>query len=389
MPTNFRIFAVVVSVATVVGISPAVGVAATTGAAGGGQRFDSEQPSLALNYVVNIVGADDDLGEVGMFAGTFAPQGWALAQGQILSIQSYSALHDKLGTSFGGDGQSTFALPDLRGRTPIGAGSGPGLPSYNLGQFVGDDGLFGVTPSHNHAIGTAYSTLPAGQSTHSNLQPSLALHPIIATTGTYPSPSVVANTPPALGGYGAGDGPYFGTNDEPYLAEITWIAHDEPPPGWRLANGDTLDIADHQALFSIVGTMYGGDGEVTFRLPDLRGRTAVGTGSGPGLTPRASGQSFGAPDEVLNTTHTPSHVHALPNGAGNTGPSGLGAAQSNLQPSLAVTHLIALEGTYPTENVVSNHADGSLPSAIGSGTNPYYASVSMFAGNYAPRGFAK
>ncbi|MDC0936992.1 phage tail protein, partial [Pirellulales bacterium] len=106
-----------------------------------------------------------------------------------------------------------------------------------------------------------YSRPSTGQSTHSNLQPSLALHPIIATIGTYPSPSVVANTPPAPGDYGAGEGPHFGTNDEPYLAEITWIAHNEPPPGWRLANGDTLDIADHQALFSIVGTMYGGGGE--------------------------------------------------------------------------------------------------------------------------------
>ncbi|MEE1889300.1 phage tail protein [Pseudomonas carassii] len=77
------------------------------------------------------------LGQITLFAGNFAPRGWALCQGQILSIAQNTALFSILGTTYGGNGQTTFALPDLRGRAPVQQGQGPGLPDVVLGEAAG------------------------------------------------------------------------------------------------------------------------------------------------------------------------------------------------------------------------------------------------------------
>src|SRR5262245_37195252 len=87
------------------------------------------------------------------FGGNYAPQGWALCNGQLLSIQVNSALYSLLGNVYGGDGVSTFALPNLCGRTPVSAGTGPGLSEYALGQLVGQETITLTVqnmPSHNH-----------------------------------------------------------------------------------------------------------------------------------------------------------------------------------------------------------------------------------------------
>ena len=99
------------------------------------------------------------IGEIVMFAGNFAPRGWAFCQGQLLSIAQNTALFSILGTTYGGNGQTTFALPDLRGRTPIGQGQGPGLSSVTLGEVSGVENITLLTtqmPIHTHpvAIGT-------------------------------------------------------------------------------------------------------------------------------------------------------------------------------------------------------------------------------------------
>ena len=104
-----------------------------------------------------------------MFGGNFAPRGWALCDGQLLAIQSNSALFSIIGTIYGGDGRTTFALPDLRGRTPIHAGTGPGLPTYRLGQKVGvAENYISVNqmPPHNHRL--LGSSNDAGQATAAN-----------------------------------------------------------------------------------------------------------------------------------------------------------------------------------------------------------------------------
>ena len=89
-----------------------------------------------------------------LFAGNFAPRGWAFCDGQLLPISQYSALFSLLGTTYGGDGRTTFALPDLRGRAPIHPGNGPGLSDRRLGQKLGTEyNILNVTqiPSHSHA----------------------------------------------------------------------------------------------------------------------------------------------------------------------------------------------------------------------------------------------
>ncbi|MGC2236232.1 MAG: tail fiber protein [Pyrinomonadaceae bacterium] len=96
---------------------------------------------------------DEFIGIIKMFAGSFAPRGWAFCSGQIMSIAQNSALFSILGTTYGGDGQTTFALPDMRSRVPIHPGVGPGLSSYSLGQTGGvESETLNATqlPSHVH-----------------------------------------------------------------------------------------------------------------------------------------------------------------------------------------------------------------------------------------------
>lgn len=105
------------------------------------------------------------IGEIRMFAGNFAPRSWAFCQGQILSIAQNTALFSILGTTYGGNGQTTFALPDLRGRVPVGVGQGPGLSSYVLGEMGGVESLTlvaGNLPAHVHSIGANTGPATAG-----------------------------------------------------------------------------------------------------------------------------------------------------------------------------------------------------------------------------------
>ncbi len=174
------------------------------------------------------------LGEIEAFPYNFAPQGWAFCAGQLMPIAQYQALFALLGTTFGGNGQTTFALPDLRGRMANGFGQGPGLASYNLGQSGGQEshtliqtempagghshtitaknnGATGGTnvPSGAVTLGSGYaseanspvvniygsaaptiamgSLAPTGGQPHENRMPFLALNYCIALQGIFPS----------------------------------------------------------------------------------------------------------------------------------------------------------------------------------------------------------
>lgn len=170
------------------------------------------------------------IGQLALVAFNFAPQNWALCNGQTLPISQYQALFSLLGTSYGGDGVTTFALPDLQGRVPIHAGTGAGLSPYSVGQKGGVESVsLNVTqmPAHTHQINTydnattppveksptgnilggptkfasyateapnstlsANSVTPQGGSTpHTNLQPFLVLNWVICLNGIYPSRS--------------------------------------------------------------------------------------------------------------------------------------------------------------------------------------------------------
>lgn len=103
------------------------------------------------------------IGEIRMFGGNFAPRGWAFCNGQIMSIATNTALFSLLGTTYGGNGQTTFALPDLRGRSPIGMGQGPGLTDITQGEAAGVENvtlLSSQMPMHNH-LATATTTTTA------------------------------------------------------------------------------------------------------------------------------------------------------------------------------------------------------------------------------------
>jgi microcystin-dependent protein len=102
--------------------------------------------------------ANPYLGEIRFFAGTFAPRGWAMCDGEPLPIEQNAALFALIGTTYGGDGRTTFRLPDLRGRIPVHAGQGPGLTHRRLGEAGGsEDEVLGIDelPTHTHGFGAA------------------------------------------------------------------------------------------------------------------------------------------------------------------------------------------------------------------------------------------
>jgi len=98
---------------------------------------------------------DPTLAQIVMFGGNFAPMYWHFCDGQLLSIAQNTALFSLLGTTYGGDGQNTFAVPDMRGRIPVGTGQGPALPSVQLGERSGSESFTltnNTMPAHNHTL---------------------------------------------------------------------------------------------------------------------------------------------------------------------------------------------------------------------------------------------
>ena len=101
---------------------------------------------------------------------------------------------------------------------------------------------------------------------------------------------------------------------EPFLGEIKIVSFNYPPRGWALCNGQLMPISQNTALFSLLGTMYGGDGKSTFGLPDLEGSAPISFGQGPGTSDRVQGEMGGEPSVTLLPSELPSHSHPL--GAG-------------------------------------------------------------------------
>ena len=159
---------------------------------------------------------------------------------------------------------------------------------------------------------------------------------------------------------------------EPFIGQITMFGGNFAPRDWAFCNGQVLSISQNQALFSLLGTTYGGDGITTFALPDLRGRSPMHAGTGPGLSPRSPGQRGGAEQVALTVAQLPSHSHTLVvksmgsgsaaddivgfNGTGATQSqapteySGGGQPHSNVAPYQCVSFIIALYGVYPSRS---------------------------------------
>ncbi len=98
---------------------------------------------------------------------------------------------------------------------------------------------------------------------------------------------------------------------EPFIGEIRSFGFNFAPRGWAKCDGQLLAISSHSAQFSLLGTMYGGDGRTTFGVPDLRSRAQMHAGNGPGLNPRVMGQKFGRETHTMTVSQMPSHNHAL------------------------------------------------------------------------------
>jgi len=152
------------------------------------------------------------LGEIDLVAFNFAPQGWAFCDGQLVAIQQNTALFSLLGTNFGGDGITTFALPDLRGRRAIGQGQGPGLQNYDVGQAGGEETVtltLNQIPVHSHSF--AASGAPGGsKGPGGNFWGSASQVNLYSTPGHGPANMA----PQAIGATGVG-GPH--DNMPPYL----------------------------------------------------------------------------------------------------------------------------------------------------------------------------
>ena len=168
---------------------------------------------------------------------------------------------------------------------------------------------------------------------------------------------------------------------QPYVGEIRMFAGNFPPSGWAFCNGQLMPIDQNTPLYQLIGTTYGGDGQVTFALPNLQSRVPLHMGSGPGLNPRTIGETGGVETVTLTTQQIPAHNHAfvvskdqagntnpstnvlgqIPGGnvyiaetadtplnAGSIGPAGGNQPHDNMTPFLCINFILSLFGLYPS-----------------------------------------
>ena len=339
---------------------------------------------------------DQFVAEIRLFAGSFAPTGWAFCNGRLLNISQNTALFSLLGTFYGGDGRTTFALPNLQGRVPIHAGQGPGLNDRRLG-VPGGSATVNLKPKHipvhtHPAASTAATTdNPTGgiPAAGGNCSPPGALQG--GTTAQQHAAVSRAHLHHCLAGHLPPEG--LSAMSTPFLAEIRLFTFGFVPRGWAMCAGQLLPINQNQALFSLLGTTYGGDGRVNFALPNLQGRLPVGAGLtialgeaggeiSHTLTPAEApqhGVGVGKPP----TTHNPLGATPARNGdysetpTQQTGSVGNGQPHENRPPYLALTYAIAMQGIYPSQEL-------ERP-AMG---EPYIGEIRIFGGSFAPAGWA-
>lgn len=290
---------------------------------------------------------EEFVGEIKMFGGDYPPENWLICDGQGVLVNRYIPLYSIIGNIYGGNDYS-FCLPDLRSVVPIGAGRGQNLNNRFTGEKGGteivrlnpenvsghnhstevtspeyagivsplasteNDSLSpvnafpGKTPGdfycEEHSTGMGESTAeltlerpaivdvqPAGSYSpdpHNNIMPFQAVNYIIC----YASDNYPEREKPMPG----------------FLGDIRMTGGSYTPENWMFCQGQTLNISDFPDLYNIVGTLYGGDGQTTFRLPDLQGRVPLGSGSNRGYP---QGYSGGSEKELLTGEQLPQHTH--------------------------------------------------------------------------------
>jgi microcystin-dependent protein len=336
------------------------------------------------------------IGEIQIIASDNAPQGWAVCEGQLLSIAQNQALFQVIGTTYGGNGVQTFGLPDLRGSQPVMFGA------LSLGQQVGAESeTLNVTqlPAHVHAVsgltlscasstatsGSPVNAVPAveargvttpysanansamstqaisgfapvlasagGNQPHENRAPFLALKFMIALSGFFPSQ---APSP-------------FESGREPMVAEISMFAGSFAPSGWARCEGQLLPISQNTALFSLLGTYFGGieyghadDGGVdavqllASEIPQHTHAVASGSAtpalkcvSGAGNATTPVGNLPAAEAFAATAVYRPTADASVMSYAVSTQVVGSGLAHNNPPPSLAINFIIAMQGEFP------------------------------------------
>lgn len=364
------------------------------------------------------------VGEIRIFGFDYVPEGWFPCNGMLVPLRNFTALFSILGNYYGGNGTTNFAVPNLQGTVPLGAGQGPGLTPRVVGESIGSSNVTLTTaevPMHSHSftasapVGTiADSINPAGNYY-------AAGNESLYSTQTTEEPVANANAVPvvAVGGNVAHNNmqPYLALNfclcyngefpvredsgisgQEQYVGEIRMFAGNYAPGGWSFCDGKTLPISGNEVLFVLIGTTYGGDGQTTFALPDMRGRVPLGPSQGTGFTNRSVGQSGGSEMVTLLVTQIPAHTHGIDvsnlrplakdysnasssgtsdsslgkysalvpglkqygktKGTGKTSPIfsatlppyGQNHAHENMQPSLGVNFIISLYGIFPSRS---------------------------------------
>lgn len=301
--------------------------------------LDTRQPSLAVTEVMQSNGTPDAgamLGTIRDFAGAYVPMGMVAADGGGYSVAGSAGLAAVLGSSWGGDGVTTFATPDTDARTVIGAGSR--LANWVYGQSYGAAEVALTQANLPASLGGTGQPLD-------DMQPSLATRYVINLSGSFPS----------VGGTGLADLQNIGL-------VFKWAGGALPDPGqYAECAGQLLQINQNPALFAILGTTFGGNGQTTFGLPDLRGRVIVGTGNG-----HFEGESGGLDNVTLTNNQGPTEM------------GGGGQPFVNSEPYLYMTYLIATNGTTPSAS-----ADTTTIATAMTGE------IVAFAGYYAPQGFVK
>lgn len=324
--------------------------------------------SLALS-IGSAVHAESNpmLGEITLYAFNFAPRGWANANGQLLPINQNQGLFSLLGVAYGGNGQTTFALPDLRGRTPIGSGVGSdGIGGTVMGQQSGASTA--TLTQISGLVATSLTTEARGVVTSARNGGIVGVPQFTKTAISNGSGTPVNTRSPALGmNYSIALQGLYGGRDC-FIGEIiayagTYLSGSSFLP----ADGRLLPISTNTALFSILGTTYGGNGQSTFALPNLNSRAPVGAGTGPGLPTVVLGESAGQ----MTTTLTLNHMPATPLGYNITTksigvdtsaristnqvnvvtqatPIATGSTSLPVQPpSLGINYYICVSGTFP------------------------------------------
>lgn len=331
------------------------------------------------------------VGEVRMFAGSYVPNGWLPCDGATYPVNQHAALFTTLGTSWGGNGTSNFRVPDLRGRTPLGVGAGNGLSPRQLGDVGGTETETlhpTQMPAHLHPLrasaAQATETAPGGHA--SGVAPDAT--PYRPGVGGFLSPLALGmvgqgqpheNRSPVVGlTFGiCRDGVFPGGGGDDFdttIGEVRLMAGVRQSDHWLECDGRLLAVNDYTALFTVLGTSYGGNGVNTFALPDLRGRVPVHVGPS-----HMQGQYAGQEQVTLAGAHLPQHSHTAhgtsaratagsPVGqlwaatdraryaasaqvtATTTTISGSSLPHNNMPPFAALRFVIAAEGIYPSRD---------------------------------------